>query len=113
MADTHLEGGICHGYAIFPWTMSSEFIFGLLECETYLRAESHLMEPESSEYNHYQVSLLLTNHDIKNHVVSVLHAHGADLAEILDCLLDVLLDDAVMLRDAHALASQHCRLKRA
>ena len=49
MADTHLEGGICHGYAIFPWTMSSEFILGLLECETYLRAESHLMEPESSE----------------------------------------------------------------
>jgi GTP-binding protein LepA len=26
VADTHPEGGICHGYATFPWTMSSEFI---------------------------------------------------------------------------------------
>ena len=58
-------------------------------------------------------SLLLTNHNIKNHVVSMLHTHGTDLAEVLDSLLDVLFDDAVMLRDAHALACKHCRLERA
>ena len=58
------------------------------------------------------IYFLLTNHDIKNHVVSMLHAHRADLAEVLNRLLDILLYDAVMLRNAHALSCKHCRLKR-
>ena len=40
---------------------------------------------------------LFTNHDVENHVVGILHADRADLAEILNSLFNVLLDDSVML----------------
>ena len=53
------------------------------------------------------IYFLLTNHNIKNHVVSMLHAHRTDLAEVLDGLLDVLFDDAVVFGDAEVLSCQN------
>ena len=39
---------------------------------------------------------LFTYHDVQDHVVGMLHADGADAAEVLDGLLDILFDDTVM-----------------
>ena len=39
---------------------------------------------------------LFADHDVQDHVVCMLHADGADAAEVLDGLLDVLFNDAVM-----------------
>ena len=39
---------------------------------------------------------LFADHDVKDHVVGMLHADGADAAEVLDGLLDILFDDTVM-----------------
>ena len=54
---------------------------------------------------------LLTNHNIKYHIVSMLHTHGTDLAEVLDSLLDVLFDDAVIFGDADSFAGEDCGLE--
>ena len=40
--------------------------------------------------------MLLADHDVQDHVVCVLHSDRADAAEVLDCLFDVFLDDAVI-----------------
>ena len=51
---------------------------------------------------------LFTYHDVQNHVVGVLHAYRANAAEILDCLLYVFFDDAVVLGDAYAFSGKYC-----
>ena len=54
------------------------------------------------------VEHLFAYHDVQDHVIGVLHADRTDLSEISDRLLDVLLDDAVVLGNAHSLACKHC-----
>ena len=51
-----------------------------------------------SKYSGLRVCLhrLFADHDVENHVVGVLHTDGADATEVLDSLLDILLDDAVV-----------------
>ena len=58
-----------------------------------------------------EAGFLFAYHDVKYHVVGVLHAYRADPAEISDGLFDVFFDYAVVLGDADALTGQDCGLK--
>ena len=50
---------------------------------------------------------LFTYHNVQDHVVSVLHAYRAYAAEVLDCLLYVFFDDAVVLGDAYTFSGKY------
>ena len=51
---------------------------------------------------------LFADHDVKDHVVGVLHADRADAAEVLNGLFDVFFYDAVVLGDADTFAREDC-----
>lgn len=55
--------------------------------------------------------MLFADHDVKNHVVCMLHSYRTDAPEVYDGLFNVFLYDAVMLGDAYAFACKDCRLK--
>ena len=52
------------------------------------------------------MSGLFADHDVKDHIVGVLHTYRADAAEIPDGLLDVFLNDSVVLGNAYSLAGE-------
>ena len=51
---------------------------------------------------------LFADHDVQDHVVGVLHADGADAAEVPDGLFYVFFDYSVVLGDAYSFTGQHC-----
>ena len=50
--------------------------------------------------------LLFADHNVKNHIVGMLHSDRTDLSEILNCLFNVVFNDAVVRRYAYAFSCE-------
>ena len=89
--------------AVFEWSVH----------EMLVLVDERLIAEGLSTESYIRWMCLLADHDVEDHVIGVLHADRADTSEILNGLLNVFFNDAVVLRDADATSCKDCRLKSA
>ena len=80
--------------AVTKTAVFERFVAHLVQVYAKSRTSGHL--PLKTRMEYLTDCLLFAHHDVKDHVVGVLHADRADAAEVLNGLFDVVLDDAVV-----------------
>ena len=62
--------------------------------------------PKWAPLDQQQAEMLLADHDVKNHLVGCLHALGANAAKVADGLLNAILNNTVIWRNADIIKSK-------